>query len=1140
MILFHGGFNMKDYTKKTIAIFFISVMASTMFLFQMPVYAESTVGKNVLILNSYANESNINFGYQSEDWTSEIMSSINSEFADSKKNITVKMNYMDSNDNFEDEYGQQLYNIYKYKFKDTKFDVVITLDDNAFEFLIKYGDALFPNTPVVFSGVNNFNKSMISDHPLFTGLAKSADIQRTIDVGLKLHPSTKQVFVILDKTSNAANSKNIIEDLVPLYKDKINFLFSDEENITKVKGEMNNLPENTIIYFDATLKNDADNYISTEQSVDILFKNINIPIYSRYYIQSNKESVGGMITEGSDLGKEIGKLTLRILDGEKVSNIPVVDDSSHKYEFNYNKLKQFNINMKDLPKGSKIINESPTFYNISKKLIISIIASIIFIIMLTIFNILKRRLSERLLAENESLLKTLINATPDIIYFKDANNRLLEANDSIVHLLNAEGINYKLKKIEELYKGSSLSLNNFVSLNRYDKKAWESRSIFRSEETMLDEKQETNKIYDVIRIPLFNDDGTRRGLILFGHDITQYKQIQDELQRSKEIAEVANATKSEFLANISHEIRTPINAIVGFSELMAQLINDIKQKEYIETINTAGKNLLLLINDILDLSKIEARKLEINFTPVNPSVILQEIQKILKQKVSEKNLQLIIEIQEGFPEAMLLDEIRLRQVLLNIVGNAVKFTEFGHIKISMKKEDKNINDDNLINLVISIEDTGIGIPKNEHNRIFESFTQRSGQNVKKFGGTGLGLSISKKLVEMMNGDIALISSVGKGSTFTITLYDVHISLNEIAVNEEKHIYPSKIKFEKAKVLVVDDIESNRYLFKEILKNAGVEVITAENGLEAIETALDEIPDLIIMDNRMPVMDGIDATKAIRKISCLRDIPIIAISADAIEEDKEHFLNAGINDYMTKPININQFFSVLKKWLKPLNETILETELQETNSVKDENCNFLIEIDGVDINEGAQRLCGNKKLYIKMLIKFCHDNEQLILQIEQAIKAKEYDVSLNLLHSLKGTSGNLSIISVYNSVVELETKIKQGISYDYVKLFDNIADNFKKVLAAVYDFERKNQGIVSTKNSLEEGIVDKSEILDCLSKLKDYLQDYDSRAVKYMEEIKGKLTEFLDESDLGNIEEKVTKYEFDIALTYINATIRHMK
>lgn len=1131
---------MKYYKKEFIAISFLFALISSIFWFQKLVYAEDTVEKNVLILNSYSNKSNTASGTQIEDWTSEITSSINLEFVNSKKNINVKIEYMDSNDDFEDEYWKQLYNFYKFKFKNTKFDSVITLDDKAFKFLIRYGDTLFPNTPVIFSGVNNFNRSMIANHPLFTGLAKSADIQSTIDVGLKLHPNTKQVFVILNKTSNGLRYRQLIEDMAPFYEDKVNFLFSDEENVTKVKEQINKLPENTIIYFDGALKNDSSDFISFEKTADILFKDINIPMYSKAYVQSNKQSVGGMITEGSDLGKEIGKLALRILDGEKVSDIPVTEDSAHKYEFNYKKLKQFNIDVKDLPKGSKIVNEPPTSYSISKKLITNTVVIALSIIILAAilvnFNIYKRRLSEKLLVENESLLKTLIDAIPDIIYFKDAHNRLLEANNSLLDLLNVEGMDYKFKRIEELYSNSSSSLRNFVSLNNYDKKAWKSKSIFRSEETMQYKKEATSKIYDVLRIPLFNDDGSRKGLILLGRDITERKQIEHELQKSKEIAEAANATKSEFLANISHEIRTPLNAIIGFSELMTQLINEAKQKEYIETINSAGRNLLILINDILDLSKIEASKLEINYTPMNPKVILEEIEKILKQKISEKNLQLIIEIEKEFPTAILLDEVRLRQVLLNIVGNAVKFTQFGYIKISMKKEDANLNSDNLINLVISVEDTGIGIPEYEYERIFESFTQQSGQNIKKFGGTGLGLSISKKLVEMMNGHINLTSSVGKGSTFTITLQDVQTCLNVVPVIKEDNTNLNKIKFEKAKALVVDDIESNRYLFKEILKNAGIEVITAENGLEAIEIARYEIPDIIIMDNRMPVMGGIQATRAMRKIPILRDIPIIAISANAIEDDKEDFLDAGINDYMTKPININHFQKMLRKWIKPMNETLTVTELKEINNPKNEKYDFFIEINGVDINEGTERVCGNKKLYLQMLIKFCHDSEKVVLQIGQAIEAKEYSVALNLLHSLKGSSGNLSIRSVYNAIVELETKIKQNFPYDYDKLFNNIAEIFRKISDEVYDLERKNKEMESTKSFLETETISKSEILTCLNKLKDYLQDYDSKAVKYIEEIRGELVGFLDESNLTNIEEKVIIYEFDTALAYINAEI----
>jgi signal transduction histidine kinase/DNA-binding response OmpR family regulator len=1117
-------------------------MDSMIFLFQIPVHAEDTVKKNVLILNSYENENNIISGYQSKDWTTEIIDSINLEFINSKKNITVAMDYMDSNINSRSEYWDQLYRLYKYKYKDNKFDTIIALDDNAFNFLIKYGDELFPNTPVVFSGVNNFDNSMISNHPLFTGLTKSDDIKSTIDVGLKLHPNTKQVFVVLDKTLGGIEHKHLIENIASLYKDKVNFLFSDDENIINVKEKINNLPQDTIIYIDAKIKNDIGNYIPVEQSVDILFKDINIPVYSRCYIWRNKQGVGGMITEGSDLGKEIGTLTLRVLDGEKISDIPVKEDSSHYYEFNYEKLQQFNIDIKDLPKDSKILNKPTTYYDIPKKLIIYIVVGILFIIILQIiivnFSIYKRKLVEKALAENENLLKTLINAIPDIIYFKDSNNILLEANDSFLNLLNVKGMNYKFKKIEDLYNGSSLSSKNFIVANKYDENLWKNTDILRSEEIIVDEEKETSKIYDVIRKLLLNDDGTPMGIVILGRDITEIKQIQNELQKSKEIAESANAIKSEFLANISHEIRTPLNAIIGFSDIMAQLIEDSKQKEYIEIIDTSAKNLLFLINDILDLSKIEAGKLEIIYDPVNPRDILEEIQKILKQKISMKNLQVIIEIQKEFPTVMMLDEIRLRQVLLNIVGNAVKFTEVGYIKIAMKKE-RNVNDANLINVVICVEDTGIGIPENEQQRIFESFTQQSGQSIKKFGGTGLGLAISKQLVEMMNGNIILTSAVGKGSTFTIILHDVQISLNEIPVNEEDDTYCNKIKFQKAKVLVVDDIESNRYLFEEVLKSAGLEVIMAGNGLEAIEIAQREIPDLIIMDNRMPVMDGIEATRAIRKISYLADIPIIAASANAIKEDKEKFLDAGINEYITKPINVNYFLSTLQKCLKVVDKSIELTEIQEINNLKDQKYTFIPKIHGVNINEGIERLGGNKKLYIKMLIKFFHDNENLVLQIGQSIEAKDYDVSLDLLHGLKGVSGNLAITCIYNLIVDLESKIKQGIPYDYVELFCDISDNFKKVSEEIYDFEKENKVIKIKKDCLEP-ILDKSQIIYCLDKLKKYLQDYDAKAVKYFNKIKGKLVGIISESDIKNLEEKVKRYEFDIALTHINFIIMNIK
>ena len=234
-------------------------------------------------------------------------------------------------------------------------------------------------------------------------------------------------------------------------------------------------------------------------------------------------------------------------------------------------------------------------------------------------------------------------------------------------------------------------------------------------------------------------------------------------------ADKANEAKSEFLANMSHEIRTPLNAVIGISELLSNTIKDKKQQNYMNTINNAGNSLLLIINDILDLSKIESGKMELNFKPIKLHAIFKEIETIFMQEVHNKEIEFFVEIPNDIPELILFDEVRIRQILLNLIGNAVKFTEKGYVKLSIETVPSNKRDMRQVDLRLSIEDTGIGIPKSEKERIFQAFTQISGQSIKKYGGTGLGLSITKKLVEMMNGKISLESEVGKGSCFRVWL-----------------------------------------------------------------------------------------------------------------------------------------------------------------------------------------------------------------------------------------------------------------------------------------------------------------------------------------------------------------------------------
>ncbi len=395
-------------------------------------------------------------------------------------------------------------------------------------------------------------------------------------------------------------------------------------------------------------------------------------------------------------------------------------------------------------------------------------------------------------------------------------------------------------------------------------------------------------------------------------ELEERRKTELALKKAKEEAESANRAKSEFLANMSHEIRTPLNAVTGFTELLSSLVSDNKQKSYLEAIKTAGKSLLILINDILDLSKIEAGKMEIRLAPVNPQMIFSEIEQIFKTKIVGKNLQFIIDIDKDMPCTLILDETRLRQILLNLVGNAVKFTDKGYIKVSAKNKYK-AGDKSRIDLTISVEDTGIGIPEQEQESIFDSFKQQCGQSTRKYEGTGLGLSISKRLTEMMNGLITVRSKVGAGSTFEITLRDIDV-LSEVPATEDESFNIENISFEKAKILVTDDVESNRNILSELLTRVNLDVLTAENGQEALIMACEYQPDIIFMDIRMPVMDGLEAATKLKDNPKTKDIPVIGITASSSSDEKAEVLGKGLDGYMAKPVNVHALFEELSHYL----------------------------------------------------------------------------------------------------------------------------------------------------------------------------------------------------------------------------------
>ena len=610
-------------------------------------------------------------------------------------------------------------------------------------------------------------------------------------------------------------------------------------------------------------------------------------------------------------------------------------------------------------------------------------------------------------------------------------------------------------------------------------------------------KDGTEYVENVYIAPLKRPDGITTHYVAVKEDITEKKNAAKELEeyrnnleklvkkRTEELsiaqqrAEAANKAKSAFLANMSHEIRTPMNAIIGLTHLMERDASDSELKKRLSKVNNAGSHLLSVINDILDISKIEAGKLKPENANFHINAIFDHISSLLFEQAKEKNITINVD-KDSVPDWLNGDATRVRQALLNYASNAIKFTENGTINLSCKKLEE--NGDNIL-IRFAVEDTGIGIPEEKLSVIFDAFEQEDISIARKYEGTGLGLTITRRLAELMGGQAGATSELGQGSNFWFTAWLKKGHGVTPAKQEENSIVNAEHELRRfyngSCILLVEDNAINREVAVELLSSVGLSVETAVNGRVAVDMIREKTYDLVLMDVQMPEMDGLEATRIIRTMTERKGLPILAMTANVFEEDREACIDAGMYDFVAKPVNPENMFRTILKWL-PIPDTHNAVAVKTDDMENHQNTNTsllekqLTEIDGIDVEKGLNALRGDVKNLHRLLLQFDNELANDIPLIKKYLATKNISSAEAIVHGHKGAAGTLGITRIHSLLIKLDIQLKENNDVDAMPYLDalvNEATVFHEGLLLIDDNSDEASAIPGNAEEVMQKIIE---------------------------------------------------------------------
>ena len=1229
----------------------------------------TTERKRVFVLNSY------HPGYF---WSDNVMKGVQSVI-DPEGDTDLVIEYLDTKRHFSKGYLEEFAGLMKKKYQDEHFDILISTDDNALDFMLRYRDELFPGSTLVFSGINKLDPRRTDGYSNVYGFTENLRVKDTLDVAVDLQPEAKDVYFIADQTKSSAVMLDKARAAKESYKNRLAFHYlvglPPDELATRLHG----IKKDAIVIYLVYIRIGEGQTISLKQSIALVTSNSPAPVYVTWGFRAGHGIVGGRTVSGFLQGEVAAKLATQIMQTGSTEGIPVWQVAPHKDVFDYESMIKHGLKTKNLPDGAQLFNQPESIYSTNPTLVWGFFIftlMLIAVVLVLVNNIRNRKQSEekirhlntelenrvvqrtRKLAESEQLMHAVLDHSPAVIYLKDLQGRYL-----IVNRIWSEVTGISAERAIGATDFDVLPADVAEEFSANDRQVIKNSSPVQNEEYLPQADGKTHT-YRSFKFPVSDPAGEIFALGGVSTDITDLVTMQKELEQARVIAEDASSAKSDFLANMSHEIRTPMNAIIGMSYLALQTDLDRKQRNYIEKVHRSGESLLGIINDILDFSKIEAGKLDVESINFWLEDVFDNLSNLVGLAAEEKGLELMFNLHADLPTVLIGDPLRLGQVLVNLGNNAVKFTAAGgEVTISVTVSEESAD---TITLQFSIRDSGIGMTPDQQKILFQSFSQADTSTSRKYGGTGLGLAICKNLTELMGGKIWLESEVGKGTTFHFTarfgkqqgeipqprtkasvLGALHIlvvddnstardiltsiltsfglrvdqansgdaaktileqtdeddpyelvlmdwkmpgmdglevaraiqndkTLSEIPTvimvtaygREEaqqaasdvevsgfltKPVTPSSLldaimvamgrdaisdsradnrqlessatisKLRGAKILLVEDNEINQELALELLQNNGLEVMVANDGVEALTLLKATNFDGVLMDCQMPIMDGYEATRKIRQQEQYKDLPVIAMTANAMAGDKEKVLEAGMNDHIAKPINVNDMFNTMAKWITPANPQLIST-VEVEPADKEER---FPELTGINVSAGLAITQGNTALYRKLLVKFRENYADFSTALRDILESDDAEALTRLAHTLKGVAGNIGATQIQEAAGALEQASIRGQS-DYEELLQHVIDVLEPVITNLAVLDNAVTAKVSDRK------LDIEQVNGLLTRLRELLEDNDAEATEIIDELEELPTPAVDPALLKQLAKTVSEYDFDEALIVLAA------